>query len=83
MNRFDTRRAFITAALCAGLGASALAQTAPSASELARYQGLHAAAATGDVARLRQAIQSGAALNARDGHGRTALHVAAAACRPW
>jgi ankyrin repeat protein len=77
MNRFDTRRAFITAALCTGLGASALAQTAPSASERARYQGLHAAAATGDLARLRQAIQSGAALNARDSHGRTALHVAA------
>ena len=77
MNRFDTRRALITVALFAGLGASALAQTAPSASELARYQGLHAAAATGDVARLRQAIQSGAVLNARDGHGRTAVHVAA------
>jgi ankyrin repeat protein len=77
MNRFDTRRAFITAALFAGLGASALAQTAPSASELAAYRGLHAAAATGDMPRLRQAIQGGAALNARDGHGRTAVHVAA------
>jgi ankyrin repeat protein len=77
MNRFDTRRAFISAALCAGLGASALAQTAPSASDLAAYRGLHAAAATGDTARLRQAIQGGATLNARDGHGRTAVHVAA------
>ena len=77
MNRFDTRRTFITATLCVGLGTSALAQTAPSASELAAYRGLLAAAATGDMARLRHAIKDGAALNARDGHGRTAIHVAA------
>jgi ankyrin repeat protein len=37
---------------------------------------LHAAAAKGDVAELRELLARDPELNARDGHGRTALHVA-------
>ena len=53
------------------------AQTAPSPAETAAYQGLHAAAARGDIAELRRMLRSKPDLTARDGHGRTALHVAA------
>jgi uncharacterized protein len=56
--------------------AAASAQTAPSASELAAYRGLHAAAQRGDPPALRQALAGGAAIDGRDGAGRTALHVA-------
>lgn len=52
------------------------AQTAPSASAVAAYQGLHAAAHQGDMGRLDRLIASGAALNATDTHGRSPLHVA-------
>ena len=55
----------------------ALAQTAPSAAELAAYRGLHIAAARGDAAEIRRLLSAGSDLEARDGHGRTALHVAA------
>jgi ankyrin repeat protein len=54
---------------------AAQAQVAPSASEAAAYTGQHAAAWKGDVA----AIEKGgtkAAFEARDGNGRTPLHVA-------
>lgn len=54
----------------------ALAQTGPSASEVAAYKGLHAAAQRGDVAQISRLAAAGAALNARDGNGRTPLHVA-------
>ena len=57
--------------------ATARAQTPPSASEIAAYKGLHAAAAKGDVAEVAALIQQKVDLNARDGHGRTALHIAA------
>lgn len=53
------------------------AQTPPSREEIAAYRGLHAAAATGDLAKLRDLLPQKPDLNARDGHGRTALHVAA------
>jgi hypothetical protein len=56
--------------------ASAAAQVAPSADEILRYRGLHAAAAAGDSETAALLIDRGAALEARDGHGRTALHVA-------
>ena len=57
------------------LGAvSAAAQVAPSATEAAAYRGLHAAAQQGDAARVAGADK--AALEARDGRGRTPLHVA-------
>ncbi len=61
-------------------GLPALAQVAPSASEVASYSGLHAAAQRGDVA-LIQRLGTTAALdkvnvNATDSYGRTPLHVA-------
>jgi hypothetical protein len=57
------------------------AQTAPSAAEVARYTGLHAAAHGGDLAELRTLIVARADLDARDGHGRTPVHVATFARR--
>jgi uncharacterized protein len=56
---------------------SSLAQVAPSGSEIAAYEGLHAAAASGDVSAVRAAAGDAAKLEARDDHGRTPLHVAA------
>lgn len=57
----------------------AQAQVPPTAAETAAYQGLHAAAARGDMPalqRLLAARPARSALDARDGHGRTPLHVA-------
>lgn len=53
------------------------AQVPPSASEIAAYKGLFAAAAKGDAAGIAQLIAQGADVRARDGHKRTPLHVAA------
>jgi ankyrin repeat protein len=67
-------------ALCLSLfGGLAAAQVGPSASEAAAYTGLHAAAWRGDAAAVTRADR--AALGARDGHGRTPLHVATFARR--
>ena len=55
---------------------AAFSQTAPSASDIAAYRGLHAAAHRGDLPALRQTIASGGDVDGRDGHGRTPLHVA-------
>ena len=55
---------------------SAAAQTGPSALEIAQYEGLHAAAQSGDVAQIQKLAASKAGLNPRDGNGRTPLHVA-------
>ncbi len=63
--------------LCLGLASAAQAQTAPSASEIAGYDGLHRAAQVGDVQAIRQLVANGADLNARDAAGRTPAHVAA------
>ena len=65
--------ALATALACA---TPAQAQVPPTAAETAAYQGLHAAAARGDVPRLTQLIAARADVNARDGYGRTPLHVA-------
>ena len=56
---------------------AAQAQTAPSALEIAAYEGLHRAAQNGDVAEIRRLAAAGADVNARDGHARTPAHVAA------
>lgn len=53
------------------------AQTAPSASEIATYTGLHLAAHEGDVSEIKQLIAKDADLDARDGAGRMPAHVAA------
>jgi hypothetical protein len=63
------------------LAPTAFEQIPPSASELAAYTGLHAAAARGDVEALRR-LAAGSNLNARDPNGRTPLHVAAFARQP-
>jgi ankyrin repeat protein len=53
------------------------AQVPPSTAELRSYAGLYAAAARGDVAAIDRLAGDGAALEARDSHSRTPLHVAA------
>lgn len=53
------------------------AQTPPSASEIAGYRDLFAAAHTGNIATIERLAAAGAAMDARDGHGRTVLHIAA------
>ncbi len=62
--------------VCAGATA-AHAQTAPSSSEIAAYEGLHRAAQNGDVAEIRRLAAAGADIDARDRRGRTPAHVAA------
>ena len=72
-------RALAIGALAAMLGSLALPaspQVPPSATEAAAYTGLHAAAWRGDVATIERLATSRPALEARDGHGRTPLHVA-------
>lgn len=54
-----------------------MAQVPPSAAEIAAYRDLHAAAARGDTADIEKLVKAGAALDARDSHKRTPLHVAA------
>lgn len=56
---------------------AAFAQVPPSADEIARYTGLHEAAAKGDIMGIAVAGMAKADLEARDGNGRTPLHVAA------
>ena len=53
------------------------AQVPPAQRDLAAYTGLHAAAAKGDAAEIQKLAAGGNNLNARDGHGRTPLMVAA------
>jgi ankyrin repeat protein len=55
----------------------AWAQVAPTAAEIAAYQGLHAAAARGDVDEIERRIAAGENREAVDPRQRTPLHVAA------
>ncbi len=61
--------------------APATAQVGPSAAEIARYTGLHAAAHQGDLAAMARLLAASVSrpgdLDARDGNGRTPVHVAA------
>jgi ankyrin repeat protein len=58
----------------AGLSA---AQVPSSPQEKAQYTGLLAAAARGEAAEIERLVAGGAQVDARDGYGRTPLHVAA------
>ncbi|MEP6965435.1 MAG: ankyrin repeat domain-containing protein [Polaromonas sp.] len=58
------------------VAAPAAAQVAPGATEMAAYQGLHAAAHKGDVAQITRLATARADLNIRDSNGRTPLLVA-------
>ena len=68
---------FIAGVLALSCGSQPMAQVPPSATEIAAYTGLHAAAAKGDAAGIARLAGSGADVNARDRHGRTPLMVAA------
>jgi ankyrin repeat protein len=76
MPPLSVRRA---AAIVSGalVAAAATAQVPPTPGELARYTGLHAAAARGDAAEIARLVAGGADPNGRDGYRRTPLHVAA------
>jgi len=56
---------------------AAAAQVPPSGAEKTAYRELHAAATRGDATEIRRLAAQGAPIDARDGHGRTPLHVAA------
>ena len=64
-------------AACGLLPLSGVAQVAPTAGEAAAYRGLHAAAQQGDVRSIETRAAGKADLDARDGNGRTPIHVAA------
>jgi ankyrin repeat protein len=55
---------------------AAAAQIAPTDFEVRAYQGLHAAAASGNAAEIERLLAAGADREARDGNERTPLHVA-------
>jgi uncharacterized protein len=76
VNTILLRAMVIAGAAWTGAVLPAAAQVAPSASEVAAYAGLHAAANRGDVVRLKALLTGGAPVDARDAAGRTPLHVA-------
>ena len=59
------------------LAMPAAAQIPPSATEIAAYRGLHAAAAKGDAAEIARLLAAGENIDAVDSHRRTPLLVAA------
>ena len=79
MSSICTRLLAWPVAACLALAAiapAAQAQVAPSAAEVGRYSGLHAAAHRGELAQAKKLLAGGALVDARDPYGRTALHVA-------
>jgi uncharacterized protein len=75
MRLASLRRFVIAQAVAYALGAAA--QLPPSTTDRAGYSGLFAAAARGDAPEIARLVAAGASVGARDGHGRTPLHVAA------
>jgi ankyrin repeat protein len=73
------RRLALAAAWLGVLAVSlpAAAQVPPDRTEVAAYTGLHAAAHSGDAAKIEKLAAAKAPVNGRDARGRTALHVAA------
>ncbi len=70
-------RALLVLGAALAFAATPGAQVPPTPTEAAAYTGLFAAASRGDVAAIASLAASGADVKARDGHGRTPLHVAA------
>ncbi len=81
--RAKSARRAIGFAVALMAAATAPAQVPPSSAEAAAYTGLHAAAYRGDVAAIPKPASTvdRQALDARDSHGRTPLHVATFAKR--
>jgi ankyrin repeat protein len=69
-------RAILLTIIVLGLSAAASAQIAPGVAEVKAYRDLHAAAAKNNIAEIEHLVKAGTALEARDGHARTPLHVA-------
>jgi ankyrin repeat protein len=68
---------FLLIAVVLALAAPAMAQIPPNQAELRGYTGLHAAAASGNVAEIEKLVAGGEKPDAvRDSHRRTPLHVA-------
>ncbi len=77
MMRGARRLAIVCAcALALASTSDADAQVPPVAAEALAYQGVQQAAWRGDLPKLKALIASGADLEARDGRGRTAVHIA-------
>lgn len=74
MRKMNRLNQVIIALACACALQASHAQVGPTPAEAARYTGLHAAAQRGDVSQIAAARSD---VNARDGHGRTPVHVAA------
>ena len=72
-------RGFIVLVLAGSIACpqAVFAQTPPSADEIAHYDELFSAVVESNGARLKQLLRSESNIDRRDGHGRSALHVAA------
>lgn len=70
------QRHILILAIIIGCIPNAYSQSAPTASDVSSYVGLHSAANNGDIEAARILIQSGANLESLDGSGRTPLLVA-------